>query len=90
MNLFFAQYDMKNGLRGTGRCLIYIVSILTFIIGWRARVIKAWLAIILSVLSVYLFQDVFTALISDVSQINSRIGMVPAVALSPLYLLGVY
>jgi hypothetical protein len=90
LNLFFSQYDLKNSLRGIGRCLIYLVSILTFILGWRAKVIKPWLAIILTVLSFYLFQEIFTTLISDVSQINSRIGMVPAVALSPLYLLGVY
>lgn len=90
LNLFFREYDLKNSLRGIGRCLIYLVSIFTFIIGWRAKIIKPWLAIILTLISFYFFQDVLRTLISDVSQINSHIGMVPAVALSPLYLLGVY
>ena len=30
LNQFFSQYDMKNELRGSARCLIYLVSILTF------------------------------------------------------------
>ncbi|MEO8854688.1 MAG: hypothetical protein ABI359_12980 [Ginsengibacter sp.] len=90
LNQFFDKYDMKNGLRGTARCLIYIVSILTFFIGWKLHLIKSWVAIILSILCIFFFQDVFVSLISDVSQINLKIGMVPVVALSPLYLFGVY
>lgn len=90
LNLFFGQYDLKNSSRGIGRCLIYLVSIFTFMVGWKAKVVKPWVATILTLLSFYFFQDVLTMLITDVSQINSRIGMVPAVALSPLYLLGVY
>ncbi len=90
LNQFFDKYDMKNGLRGTARCLIYIVSILTFFIGWKLNLVKSWVAIILSIFCIFFFQDVFVSLISDVSQINSKIGMVPAVALSPLYIFGVY
>lgn len=87
---FFAHYDMKNGLRGTARCLIYLVSILTFFVGWKLKIIKTWVVVILSLLCVFFLQDVFVPLISDISTINIHIGMVPAVALSPLYLLSVY
>ena len=88
---FFNHYDdMKNELRGTARCLIYLVSILTFFVGWKLKIIKTWVAVILSLLCIFFLQDVFIPLISDISQINIHIGMVPAVALSPLYLLGVY
>ena len=87
---FFNHYDMKNGLRGTARCLIYLVSILTFFVGWKLKIIKTWVAVILSLLCIFFLQDVFFPLISDVTKINVHIGMVPAVALSPLYLLGLY
>lgn len=87
---FFTNYDMKNGLRGTARCLIYLVSLLTFFIGWKLKIIKTWVAVILSLVCIFFLQDVFIPLVLDTSQINTHIGMVPAVALSPLYLLGVY
>ena len=87
---FFTHYDMKNGLRGTARCLIYLVSILVFFVGWKLKIIKTWVAAILSLLCIFFLQDVFIPLISNVSQINIHIGMVPAIALSPLYLLGVF
>ena len=90
LSQFFSQYDMKNEIRGAARCLIYMVSVLTFFIGWKLKIIKTWVAVILSLLCIFLLQDVFVPLISDIAQINARIGMVPAVALSPLYLLGVY
>jgi hypothetical protein len=90
LNQFFSQYDMKNELRGSARCLIYLVSVLTFFVGWKLKIVKTWVAVILSLLCIFFLQDVFVPLVSDISQINVHIGMVPAVALSPLYLLGVY
>lgn len=87
---FFSQYDLKNGIRGSARCMFYLVSVLTFFAGWKLHIIKTWVAVILSLLSIFLLQDVFIPMVIDISSLGTHIGMVPAVALSPLYLLGVY
>ena len=90
LSSFFASYDLKNTLRASGRCLIYLASLLTFIIGWRAKVVKWPVALVLSALSLYFLQEVLLSMISDPSLLNLRVGMVPAVALAPLYFLGLH
>jgi hypothetical protein len=87
---FFTAYDMKNMFRSIGRVLIYLISISTFVAAWKAGLMRPWVSVLLILICVLLLSELVPLMISDPSAVNRAIGMVPALALSPLYLAGIY